>query len=50
MNLYENVDSIKNPCWICDAWIELEFEWTNRIPIQINQDFEAKSNFIKDYT
>lgn len=33
LSQYECIQQIKNPCWICDGWLELEFEWTdiNRI-------------------
>ena len=27
LNTYEEKLEIRNPCWICDGWIDLEFQW-----------------------
>lgn len=45
MNLFENVGAIKNPCWICDSWIELEFEWTDKQRVLIEQAEEVPGIF-----
>lgn len=28
LNMIDNIRNLKNSCWICDNWMEQEFEWT----------------------
>jgi hypothetical protein len=28
LNQLDSSGPVKNPCWICDGWMELEFEWS----------------------
>lgn len=35
---YESIQLIKNACWICDAWHELEFEWSDKEKAAINNN------------
>jgi hypothetical protein len=36
LSQYDSVHEIKNICWICDAWLELEFEWSDNEKLRVD--------------